>query len=279
MKAKALIVSIFLSSCSFNQVSLNSDCSYPKHAPYPGGIINTEISKEKFNSVDELRINNLTPIVCSEGTSTVHLIFPIALETKRNNVEISSNDIILEIIALEQKAYRESRITIKDNNLVNPSKEYLPRIRQEAALLKAARNTLNTNNRLSMEMELPVIGVESSEFGVRRFINKSPRNRHTGTDIAAKEGTNVYSPLGGMVILNGRFFYRGNIVFIDHGNGLISSFSHLESSLVLDGQIIEKGQLIGTVGKTGRVTGPHLHWEVTVLSTPVDPKIFLSTVD
>ena len=128
-------------------------------------------------------------------------------------------------------------------------------------------------------MKIPTKGIESSEFGVRRFINGAPRNRHTGLDIAAPEGTDVYAPLDGIVLLSEEFFYRGNIIYIDHGNGLVSSFSHLQKSFVEKNSKVKAGDLIGKVGKTGRVTGPHLHWEVSILGTTVDPKLFLRTTN
>ena len=124
-------------------------------------------------------------------------------------------------------------------------------------------------------MTLPVNGIISSEFGVRRFINGLPRNRHIGLDIAATEGTAVYSPSKGKVILTGDFFYKGNVIYLDHGNGLISSFSHLNSISVEQDQIIQAGEILGYVGSTGRVTGPHLHWEVSLMGVPINPEIFL----
>ena len=126
-----------------------------------------------------------------------------------------------------------------------------------------------------MRMLKPVEGIISSEFGVRRFINDEPRNRHIGLDIAAEEGTPLFSPLEGKVILIGNFFYKGNVVYVDHGNGLVSSFSHLSAIDVKEGQKVSSRELLGRVGSTGRVTGPHVHWEVSFLGVPINPAIFL----
>jgi len=124
-------------------------------------------------------------------------------------------------------------------------------------------------------MDKPLKGIISSEFGVKRFINGQPRNRHIGLDIAAIEGTPVQVPLAGNIILSDNFFYKGNVVYIDHGDGLVSSYSHLSSRAVDVGQVVSSGEVLGFVGSTGRVTGPHLHWEVFYLGIPINPEIFL----
>jgi murein DD-endopeptidase MepM/ murein hydrolase activator NlpD len=127
----------------------------------------------------------------------------------------------------------------------------------------------------SLEMKLPVNGLISSEFGVKRFINDNPRNPHLGTDIPANIGTLIKAPLAGKIILVGDFFYRGRVIFIDHGAGLISSYSHLNDVYVKKDQEIISGTILGEVGKTGRVTGPHLHWQIYLKGISVDPEIFL----
>jgi murein DD-endopeptidase MepM/ murein hydrolase activator NlpD len=123
----------------------------------------------------------------------------------------------------------------------------------------------------------PAKGPISSEFGVRRFINNQPRNRHGGMDIAAPEGTEVSAPLSGEIIIASNFFYKGNVIYINHGAGLVSSYSHLSKIEVKNGDKVKTGDLIGLVGKTGRVTGPHLHWEVYLMGTAINPEIFLAT--
>tara|TARA_B100000214_G_C23812932_1_gene555856 strand:- start:475 stop:855 length:381 start_codon:yes stop_codon:yes gene_type:complete len=124
-------------------------------------------------------------------------------------------------------------------------------------------------------MDKPLDGITSSEFGVKRYINNEPRNRHIGLDIANKEGTPITAPLSGKIILSDNFFYKGNVIYIDHGGGLVTSYSHLSYKEAKLNQRISKGDILGYVGSTGRVTGPHLHWEVYYLGIPVNPEIFL----
>ena len=117
----------------------------------------------------------------------------------------------------------------------------------------------------------------SSEFGVRRFINNEPRNRHSGMDIAAPEGTESITPLSGEVNISSILFYKGNWIYVNPGACLGSSYSHLSKLEVKKRDKIKTGDIIGLVGQTGRVTGPHLHWEVYLMGVPINPEVFLVT--
>ena len=95
-------------------------------------------------------------------------------------------------------------------------------------------------------------------------------------DIAALEGTNIIAPSNGVVVLTDNFFYSGNIIVIDHGMGLFTSYSHLHKISVKVGEMVKSGHVIGEVGSTGRVTGPHLHWSVYLTSTRINPETILN---
>ena len=125
----------------------------------------------------------------------------------------------------------------------------------------------------------PVEGRYSSPFGLRRFFNEQARKPHSGLDIVANEGTPVRAAADGVVINTGNYFFNGNTVFIDHGQGLITMYCHLNRIDVSDGQQVKRGDLIGGVGSTGRVTGAHLHWSVLLNGTLVNPELFLSKTD
>ena len=286
MKNKILLaLLIFLQSCSAlnspaskakeQEIDLTrSDCFFPYHAPYPGGIVNIKINDKKFQDIEEIyALNGKDPALCITNND-IHLLLPIPLDYKKSKIIVQIGRAELSI-PIENKKYRESRINIKDENYVNPSEKSLKRIRSESVELETTKKIMTPSKRKNYEMLMPVEGLVSSEFGVKRFINDIPKSRHTGMDIAAPKGTLIKAPLGGSVLISENFFYRGNVIFIDHGNGLISSYSHLDKSYIESGEVVTTGQSIGVVGKTGRVTGPHLHWEIMLQGVPIDPELFL----
>ena len=138
---------------------------------------------------------------------------------------------------------------------------------------KKAISTSSTQFKSNFKFLQPVDGLISSRYGKKRYINELPRSPHLALDIAAPAGTKIISPEFGKVILIGDFFYSGNYIVIDHGHGLITSYSHLSKVIVKEGQLIDKGQKIGEVGSTGRVTGPHLHWTVYLNQVRINPEI------
>ena len=177
------------------------------------------------------------------------------------------------------KQYPEQRLTIANKRKVNPLPEDMERIERESKLQRAAYDRRTPLRHDLLPFKQPVQGIYSSPFGLRRFLNDQPRSPHSGLDIAADTGTPIAAPAPATVALTGDFFFSGNIVLLDHGGGLVTMYGHLDRIDVEDGEHVDRGDIIGTVGATGRVTGPHLHWTVSIQGDRVDPVILMQEFD
>jgi murein DD-endopeptidase MepM/ murein hydrolase activator NlpD len=177
------------------------------------------------------------------------------------------------------KRYEEQRLKVTNQRHVDPSKEDLARIDRERKRIDAALGNFAADRVPQFVLRAPVDGRRSSSFGLRRFFNDQPRNPHTGMDIAAPTGTPILSPAPGVVTDTGDYFFNGNTVFVDHGQGVVTMYCHLSRIDVKPGDEVATGTPLGLVGATGRVTGPHLHWGVAVNRAMVDPALFLAEGD
>ncbi len=278
MKTRSLALLICLLSSCTNLPTLNKNesCSFPMDQNYPGGLVNYYLKSNDSDLNNKLQIGNLKFMICRDDDFNANILAPIPLTYSKSEIEVILNDELIDTLSIENKFYRESRIEIQNKDLVNPPSSMKGRIEREYLQGLTAKNTFSSSNLRKTKMDIPVTGITSSEFGVRRFINGEPRNRHIGLDIAAKEGEPIRAPLDGKVILIGNFFYKGNVVYLDHGNGLVSSYSHMSEEDVVMNQSMTAGEVLGYVGSTGRVTGPHLHWEVYLLGIPINPEIFIN---
>lgn len=247
----------------------------------PGGI--AKITLPDSVTMPEVRYDGHRVLVLKgEQHQQWQAVVGIPLETQPGQHTIKVKDpkhqqYIQELpFTVHDKKYPEEWLTIKQQRYVTPDKQQLARISEESARLKAAYAKFDPIPLDTIDMEAPAKGRFSSPFGLKRFFNKQPRNPHSGLDIAAKAGTPVHAALGGKVIVTGNFYFNGNTVVIDHGQGLKSVYCHLQEMTTTPGSKLQQGDLIGKVGMTGRVTGPHLHWTVILNNTKVDPKAFLS---
>ena len=175
---------------------------------------------------------------------------------------------------IKHKQYETQHITLKTNKHVNLSKPNLDRHYKEK---KRSQKALATWREVtpSLIMEWPLVGPITGTYGKRRVYNGQPRKPHSGIDIAAPKGDPIKAPLEGIVVETGNYFFNGNVIFIDHGQGLVTMFCHMSKILVKTGDHVSKGQTIAFVGASGRVTGPHLHWGVSLNGNMVDPQFFV----
>ncbi|MEM7077900.1 MAG: M23 family metallopeptidase [Pseudomonadota bacterium] len=177
------------------------------------------------------------------------------------------------------KQYTEQRLQIKNRAMVNPPEDTLARIRSEAVRQRKLYNSHTEAHNLDQGFILPLQGIVTSLFGHRRILNGQARNPHSGLDIAADTGTPIMAPAGGVVVLADDLYFNGKTLFIDHGRGLVTMYCHLSEILSEVGQVVAQGEEIGLVGATGRVTGPHLHWSVSLNGNRVDPQVFMALLN
>ena len=239
----------------------------------PGGIAIIEVG-----SIDtpapEVSLDDQALLVMQRGDKWF-AVAGIALDTAPGSLRISVNGVDSEI-DVSGHDYREQRITVENQSYVEQTPEQLDRIFSERKIIDAVLTSFTDRPVEGLSLEAPVPGKRSDSFGYRRFFNDQPRSPHKGMDISAGSGQSIVAPRAGTVAATGNYFFNGNTVLLDHGQGFITMYCHLSEIGVTEGQQVETGDLLGAVGATGRVTGPHLHFGTYLNGTAVDPAIFLN---
>jgi len=264
------LLSTFLLALSISVFAVD----LPRQAAIPGGVVVVPLmvsSDEK----PEVTYNKKQVMVVkkdSQWLAVVGINLHAKIGSQRLRIK-SAGKISQALFEIEDKAYPTQHIEITDKRKVNPTNYDMKRINAEKAKIGAALTHWMEGD-VAMNFAWPIEGRVSGLFGRRRVFNGQPRKPHSGMDIAAPIGTPILSPAEGVVRDTGDYFFNGNTVFIDHGQGLITMFCHMDKIGVKAGQVIKQGEIIGTVGMTGRVTGPHLHFGVSLNNSRVEPRLF-----
>lgn len=246
----------------------------PESMPVPGGVALIPLAADTRPRVTY----NDRRVMVVRGDERWYAVVGIALSTnpgtERLRIEDDSGTKTLTF-DVRDREYPEQRITLDNERMVNPYEDDLERIRRESSRIDKALAGWRDEKSPVLTFRLPLEAPQTSAFGLRRYFNDQPRKPHSGIDLAAEAGTPIMAPAEGMVSETGDFFFNGNTVFIDHGQGLVTMYCHLSEIAVSPGDRVDTGETIGKVGATGRVTGAHLHWSVSLNGHMVDPHLFL----
>lgn len=268
LRQLALLLALFLAATTTVFATPRSDA-------VPGGIVLLELAAHQQDAVARFDNKRLAKINNPQG-QFVLVGLPLNTPPGEHRVELqlASGETQYIPFTVNDKTYKAQYLTITNKRKVNPYENDMPRILSEKRRKQAARQHWS-DQAVQSNFMVPVDGRISSIFGLRRFFNNQPRRPHSGLDIAAPQGTPVKAVAAGRVIESGDFFFSGNMVYLDHGQGLLTLYAHLHDIGVKTGDTVSAGQVIGSVGETGRVTGPHLHLAVIANQATVDPLLFL----
>lgn len=242
-----------------------------KSSPVPGGVAVVPIQGKEQPPKVTYRGE---PVLVRRSAAGWVAVVGIPLSAKPGQETLEADGKAVSFV-VKPKHYPEQRVQLKNPRLVNPNAEDDARIAKEALLITPAWKVWPEGMLPTLAFRQPTPGALTASFGMRRIFNGEPKSPHPGLDIKASQGQAVRAPAAGVVVLTGDFFYAGNAVFVAHGEGVVSLLCHLSKVAVKQGQVLKAGDLVGEVGMTGRATGPHLHWSLSLNNARVDPKLFL----
>jgi len=249
----------------------------PDESRVPGGVALVPLDAPAAGPVPKVTFGGRRVLVALRGDALFAVVgIPLTQSPGTATVRVAPADGPPREIAIEigPKRYAEQRLRVSPKQ-VDLSAKDLARVKREQKKIGAALATFSPEAPGTLRLEAPVPGPRSSSFGLRRFFNDQARNPHTGMDIAAASGTPIRTPAAGRVVDVGDYFFNGSTVIVDHGQGMLTLFCHLSEVAVEPGQALAAGDRLGAVGATGRATGAHLHFGVSLNRSWVDPALFL----
>src|SRR5713226_8634362 len=240
----------------------------PLAAPVPGGIAVVCVGRAP-DAAPQVVFDGQRVRIARVGDAWHAVVgLPLALKPGAHQLSVLEGGKGARTIRFDVRShdYEAQHLTLADRLRIARDQESIVR----------AFSTFSDSALDDFSLDLPSAGRLSGSFGLRRFLNNEPRQPHSGVDIAAPPGTPIAAPAAGTVLETGDYFFYGLTVLLDHGQGLITMYNHLSRIDVAKGARVARGERIGAVGSTGRVTGPHLHWSVSLNNARVDPALFLA---
>ena len=262
------LMSLVISFALLIGLALPATTAFANATSVPGGVYAWSVPA----GASDIRFQN-NPVFVVGQTALVGIPIRQALGRAQITFVYEGQD-QTHTFEIVDKRYTEQRITLQNKEMVSPNPKQMERIRAESKRQRAIYATVSAPMDLSTGFSMPLEGITTSLYGHRRFFNDQPRSPHSGLDIAAPTGTPIVAPAQARVALVDDLYYNGKSVFLDHGQGLITMYCHLSEQTVSTGELVQQDQVIGLVGATGRVTGPHLHWSVSLNGYRIDPLAF-----
>jgi murein DD-endopeptidase MepM/ murein hydrolase activator NlpD len=257
----------------------SAHAALPRASAVPGGVLVVDLGGAK-GAAPRVEWQGRPVLVTSEA-GQFKAVVGVALAVEPGSYSLQVTDAAgakrAVPVKIAPKKYREQRLKVEPGK-VDLSPEDTARVEAEQKRQRGSLDSFSDALPATFRLKQPVVGKPSDSYGSRRLFNGQPRNPHSGMDIPAPLGAPITAPADGVVLDTGDFFFNGNTVFIDHGRGFVTMYCHLSAYAVKKGDVVKTGQLIGKVGATGRVTGPHLHFGVLLNGASVDPALFLPAV-
>jgi len=256
--------------------SIFADTQFCKPEAVPGGVVILPITSAD-HAQPELFYNKMRVMTLQQNGKWVAIVgVPLSAKVGTDYLTVNSVDSNQKIpFTIQPKTYPSQYLTIKNKQMVTLNDANLKRFLSEWEIIHKAMINWRDKDNINMHFLMPVQGEITSQFGFKRVLNGEPRSPHQGIDIAAKLGAPIVAPANGIVTLTGNYYLTGKTILIDHGQGLVTIYCHLNKILVTEGQKVKAGDEIGLVGKTGRVTGPNLHFGISLNDAEVNPLLFM----
>ena len=253
--------------------------SLPESSNVPGGVAVVPLCSVTVCAVAPQSWLDEQPVLVTADHDQWYAVVGLSLDTKPGAHELRvkiGEETKAQEFAVNTNDYPEQRITLKDKSKIELSPKDLARAEREIAAIKKLKHNWRATQDTDLALALPAQGEFGGRFGVRRFFNGEPRAPHSGLDVVVKRGTPIQASAQGKVLAVANYFFNGKTVFVDHGNGLITMYCHLDRIDVKRGATVSKGQQLGLSGMTGRASGPHVHWSVVLNGAMVDPELFIA---
>jgi len=258
---------------------LLSHASLPQASSVPGGVALVALGKISAKSdKPQAWLGEQAVLVTADKNKWVAVVgLPLDMQPGSHQLKVQIGDELkAQNFEVKPKHYPEQHITIQDKGKVELSPENEARAVREIATIKQIKLHWRDAQGTDLNFMIPAKGRLSGNFGLRRVFNGEPRSPHAGLDVAVARGTPIKASAQGKVLAVDDYFFNGKTIFVDHGNGLITMYCHLDQFDVQAGDAVSKGQQLGLSGQTGRASGPHLHWSVVLNGAMVDPALFIA---